>query len=79
MNFPMLSVLQKVDIGVSGVVHASVLGRELLFFVLAVLAAALVWAKRRGMAAARRQPYAVRADGAPSACISTSWAPLCRG
>ena len=47
MNFPMLSVLQKVEIGVSGVVHASVLGRELLFFVLAVLAAALVWAKRR--------------------------------
>ena len=43
----MLSVLQKVEIGVSGVVHASVLGRELLFFVLAVLAAALVWAKRR--------------------------------
>ena len=34
MNFPMLSVLQKVEIGVSGVV-------------LAVLAAALVWAKRR--------------------------------
>ena len=46
MNFPMLSVLQKVEIGVSGVVHASVLGRELLFFVLAVLAAALVWLLR---------------------------------
>lgn len=47
MNYPMLSVLQKAEIGISGVVHASVLGREMLFFLLAVLTAALVWAKRR--------------------------------
>lgn len=31
MNYPMLSVLQKAEIGISGVVHASVLGREMLF------------------------------------------------
>ena len=64
MNYPMLSVLQKAEIGISGVVHASVLGREMLFFLLAVHGRAGV-GQAPGMAAARRQPGAVRADGAP--------------
>lgn len=47
MNFPMLSVLKKAEIGISGVVHFSVFGREGIFFLLAVLSAALVWERRR--------------------------------
>ena len=45
-NFPMLSVLQKAEIGISGAISSKVFGMDSLFYLFCVVLAALVWQKR---------------------------------